>query len=487
MGVVYEAVELALDRVVAFKVIAPGLAADDDFRERFVTESRVAASIDHPNVVPIFQAGDDHGVLFLAMRFVTGDDLGTIVRRDGPLDPVRAARVVAHVAGALDAAHRRRLVHRDVKPANVLIDEDGHVYLTDFGLAKLDAAGGQTRTGFVVGTPDYFAPEQIRGEQIGPWTDIYGLGCLLFYALTGRVVYALEHTEAKLWAHLSERPPSATALRPEVPAELDEVIRVALAKQTEERFQTASALGAAAQAAVSLRRGEMQAPLVGRTEELAQLRSLWASVRRDGNGRVVVITGPSGIGKSRLGEEFRHEAQRDGDAMSLPGDASEALGTIAEVRGAARPTVLVADDFDRAPGEVLAALAEVAGAAAPVLVLVTGVDPETFASLRHDAWLELDRLDTDALGQIARLYGDGDTGSLDRALAASDGVPRHVHEVAEEWARAQAAGRIKEAATRAAAGRREWRDAESQLTGTIIARRVASERAAAAAGRSAGS
>src|SRR4051812_8707193 len=313
MGVVYEAVELALDRLVALKVIAPGLAADDEFRERFVAESRVAASIDHPNVVPIFQAGEDQGVLFLAMRLVSGDDLGTIVRRDGPLELERAAGVVADVAGALDAAHRRHLVHRDVKPANVLIDEDGHVYLTDFGLAKVDAAGGHTRTGFMVGTPDYFAPEQIGGEPIGPWTDIYGLGCLLFYALTGRVVYALEHTEAKLWAHLSERPPSAMALRPEVPAALDEVIQVALAKQPDERFRTASALGAAAQQAAALRRDEVHAPLVGRTEELTQLRLLWSAVRHDRTGRLVVITGPSGIGKSRLAEEFHQEAQRDGD------------------------------------------------------------------------------------------------------------------------------------------------------------------------------
>jgi serine/threonine protein kinase len=166
MGVVYEAVELGLDRVVGLKVIAPELAADAAFRERFVAESRVAASIDHPNVVPIFRAGEEEGRLFVAMRFVEGDDLGTLVRREGPMAPERAVRIVAQVAAALDAAHVRSLVHRDVKPANVLITADDHVYLTDFGLAKnVTMAAGRTRAGIVVGTPDYLAPEQIRAMR----------------------------------------------------------------------------------------------------------------------------------------------------------------------------------------------------------------------------------------------------------------------------------------------------------------------------------
>src|SRR4051794_12020029 len=233
MGVVYEAVELALDRRVALKVIAPEVAADAAFRRRFAEEARVAASIDHPNVVPVFGAGEDGERLFLTMRFVVGDDLGTMVRRDGPLAPGRAALIVGQVAAGLEAAHERGLVHRDVKPANVLVGPEEHAYLTDFGLAKHVASPGVTRTGVLVGTPDYMAPEQIRGEPTGPWTDVYALGCVLFFALTGRVVFALGSTEAKLWAHLSEPPPSAPAF--------DAVVRAALAKDPAQRLASAAA------------------------------------------------------------------------------------------------------------------------------------------------------------------------------------------------------------------------------------------------------
>jgi WD40 repeat protein len=262
MGVVYEAVDLELGRRVALKLIAPEHAADRGFRERFVAESRLAASIEHPAVLPIYRAAEADGVLFLAMRLIAGHDLAAIVRHDGPVDPERAAGIVAQIAGALDAAHARGLVHRDVKPANVLIDADDRAYLTDFGLAKdLGAtAADHTRTGDVLGTPDYLAPEQIRGDAIGPWTDIYALGCLLFFVLTGRVVFPLERPESKLWAHLSERPPSVSAFRDDVPAAFDDVLQVALAKSSEERFQTASALMAAAcEASADRSRGPEQA------------------------------------------------------------------------------------------------------------------------------------------------------------------------------------------------------------------------------------
>ena len=209
MGVVYAAVDVALDRTVALKLIAPELAAEPGFRGRFMAESRIAASIDHPNVVPIFRAGEEDGLLFLAMRFVSGDDLRTIVERDGPLGPERAAALVAQVAAALAAAHARGLVHRDVKPANVLVTGDDHCYLTDFGLVKdLAATAGVTRTGEVLGTLDYVAPERIQGGETGPWTDVYALGCVLFFALTGSVVFPLDAAESKLWAHVSAPPPS---------------------------------------------------------------------------------------------------------------------------------------------------------------------------------------------------------------------------------------------------------------------------------------
>ena len=204
MGVVYEAVEEALGRTVALKLVAPERAGEPGFRERFIAESRLAAAIDHPNVLPVFKAGEEDGLLYLAMRFVDGADLRSL----SPLDPMRAAHDRAQIGAALDAAHARRLVHRDVKPANVLIAPGDHAYLTDFGLVKaLDESAGHTGTGNLVGTLDYVAPERIRGEGDGPAADLYSLGCVLYYTLTGAVPFPLEGTERKLWAHLSEPPP----------------------------------------------------------------------------------------------------------------------------------------------------------------------------------------------------------------------------------------------------------------------------------------
>ena len=246
MGVVYAAVDVALDRTVALKLIAPELAAEPGFRARFMTESRIAASLDHPNVVPIYRAGEDDGSLFLAMRFVAGDDLRTLVERDGPLDPERAARVVTQVAAALAAAHARGLVHRDVKPANVLMAGDDHCYLTDFGLVKdLSATAGPTQTGEILGTLDYVAPERIQGGATGPWTDVYALGCVLFFALTGSVVFPLEAPESKLWAHVSEPPPAVSSVRSGLPPELDAVVARALAKDPAQRYDEAPAFAAA--------------------------------------------------------------------------------------------------------------------------------------------------------------------------------------------------------------------------------------------------
>ena len=166
MGVVYRATQLTLERTVALKVVAPGLLADESIRRRFVRESRVAASIDHPNVIPIHYAGEEDGIAYLAMRYVGGDDLRSLVRREGRLEPARAARIVAHIAAGLDAAHAAGLVHRDVKPANVLLGPEDHVYVTDFGLTKhAVSVGSETRAGRWVGTLDYVAPEQIRGER----------------------------------------------------------------------------------------------------------------------------------------------------------------------------------------------------------------------------------------------------------------------------------------------------------------------------------
>jgi hypothetical protein len=283
MGVVYKALELALDRVVALKLIAPELVADDGFRERFMAEARLAASLDHPNVVPIFGAGTDGDGLYLAMRFVEGDNLAALVRRDGPVEPARAARIVAHVAAGLEAAHRRGLVHRDVKPANILVAADDHTYLADFGLAKHAAAGGRTQTGNVVGTPDYLAPEQIRGEAVGPWTDVYALGCVLYFALTGSVAFPVADPAAKLWAHLSEPPPAAPAF--------DDVVQAALVKDPAERLASAAAFESAL---LDAARREAKGRLEAAVDRASAGRREWQTAASELLGTVVALHAADG-------------------------------------------------------------------------------------------------------------------------------------------------------------------------------------------------
>ena len=252
MGVVYRATDLALERTVALKVLAEELAKQPGFQRRFVSESKLAASLDHPNVIPIYAAGEFDGVLYIAMRFVPGHDLRTLLREQGRLEPERAARLVAQVASALDAAHAHGLVHRDVKPANVLMTTEDHVYLTDFGLSKRVSADSQaTRTGMVLGTLDYVAPEQIRGEDVGPYTDVYSLGCMAVHLLTGEVPFTVGTEEGKLWAHFSERPPLPSARVPELGKRFDALVTRAMAKRAEQRHATAGEFGAAILAAAA--------------------------------------------------------------------------------------------------------------------------------------------------------------------------------------------------------------------------------------------
>jgi predicted Ser/Thr protein kinase len=247
MGVVYKATQLGLDRPVALKVVAAGLLGDPRIRERFLRESRAAAAIEHPNVIPIHDYGECHGRAYIAMRFVDGDDLRERVTATGPLAPEQAAAIVARVADALDAAHDAGLVHRDVKPANILLGPHDQVYLSDFGLASHALSeGGLTSPGEWVGTMDFMAPEQIRGEPIDRRADVYALGCVLHFALTGQVAYPRETDEARLWAHLHAAPPDASRLVPGIPAAFDEVIRRALEKRPDARPSSAGELGAAA-------------------------------------------------------------------------------------------------------------------------------------------------------------------------------------------------------------------------------------------------
>ena len=209
MGVVYKATQLGLDRPVALKVVAAGLLGDPRIRERFLRESRAAAAIEHPNVIPIHDYGECHGRAYIAMRFVDGDDLRERVTATGPLAPEHAAAIVAHVADALDAAHDAGLVHRDVKPANILLGAHDQVYLSDFGLASHALSeGGLTSPGGWVGTMDFMAPEQIRGEPVDRRADIYALGCVLHFALTGQGAYPRETDEARCGRTCTPRLPS---------------------------------------------------------------------------------------------------------------------------------------------------------------------------------------------------------------------------------------------------------------------------------------
>jgi serine/threonine-protein kinase len=263
MGVVYKATDLALDRPVALKVLTEELARDEGFRRRFVSESKLAASLDHPNVIPIHAAGEHDGTLYIAMRFVPGADLRALLREHGRLPADRAARLIAQVAAALDAAHAHGLIHRDVKPANVLVTPDDHVYLTDFGLSKRLTADTQaTRSGMVLGTLDYIAPEQIRGEKIGPFTDVYSLGCMITHMLTGEVPFTVQTEEGKLWAHFSEKPPKPSARVPELGSRFDAIVARAMSKRPEDRFETAGAVGSAALAAVDARAPRVGMPAV---------------------------------------------------------------------------------------------------------------------------------------------------------------------------------------------------------------------------------
>jgi hypothetical protein len=247
MGVVYRARQLGLDRVVAVKVISPERVEDPTVRARFLHEARAAAAVEHPNVLPVYGAGVDDGRAYLVMRHVPGQDLRTLVRTEGPLELARAAEICLTVGEALDAIHAAGYVHRDVKPANVLIDPGGHVYLSDFGLAKHAlTTGGMTATDRWVGTLDFAAPEQIRGEEVDARTDVYALGAVLFFMLCGRVPFERDSDPARLFAHLSEEPPRPSTLRPGLPAGMDAVIARALAKDPDERYASAGELGRAA-------------------------------------------------------------------------------------------------------------------------------------------------------------------------------------------------------------------------------------------------
>ncbi len=240
MGVVYLATQAFPERKVALKLLSPDLAADPAFRERFVRESNAAASTEHPNIVPVYGAGEADGQLYLAMRNIDGTDLRTLLEREGPFEPERAARICAEVAEALEAAHERGLVHRDVKPGNVLLDARERAYLSDFGLirrTRIDT--GITKTGQFMGTVDYVAPEQIKGGELDGRADVYSLGCVLYECLVGAPPFRRDSEVATMYAQLEEPVPPPSSKRPGVPRSLDQAVARATAKRPDDRFATA--------------------------------------------------------------------------------------------------------------------------------------------------------------------------------------------------------------------------------------------------------
>jgi predicted Ser/Thr protein kinase len=250
MSVVYLAEHLRLGRKVALKLLASVLSEDEGFRDRFVRESRRAAELDHPNIVPIYDAGEADGQLYIAMRYVEGCDLKTLIGRDKRLSTGRTLYILEQVASALDTAHDHDLIHRDVKPANILIAEPSEmVYLADFGVVKHTASRGLTKTGFFIGTVDYAAPEQIEGLPVDARTDVYALGCVLYECLVGKAPFDREGEVAVMHAHLVEPPPTLTTLRPDLPKSLNRVIASAMAKSKDERYNTCEELIDAARSA----------------------------------------------------------------------------------------------------------------------------------------------------------------------------------------------------------------------------------------------
>jgi hypothetical protein len=472
MGIVYKAYDARLSRPVALKLITPERAQDGRFRERFLTESQLAASLDHSNVVPVYDAGQADGRLYMAMRYVEGTDLSTLLASEGPLEPERALGLIRQIGAALDAAHARGLVHRDVKPANILVTEESgreHCYLSDFGLTRgPEPVGGQGAPAHLSGTVAYTAPEQITGDAVTARADLYALACVLYEALSGSPPFAGRRSMAVLVAHVQEPPPPLLSY----PA-LEHVVSKALAKEASNRYATAAELVDETRAALGGTTVppelEVRAPLVGRDEDLRWLREAWhqAGARR---GYVAVISGPRGIGKTRLAAEIAHEVSARGAevryASCLGGGEAPAL-VLAESGAFATPVLLVLDDLDAADTELLDAVRRAGDAVSGKQTLVLGTSRATFPGVPHRVLRPLDQAAvSDLAGNIA---GDAAMAlPLDAVYEETGGVPQRVHEIVAEWLRAEASRRLGEAALRAAAGRQELRAAQADLTSSVV-------------------
>jgi predicted Ser/Thr protein kinase len=380
MGSVYEATQLSLERTVALKVLAAGLAAGEAFRERFRREAMLQAALEHPNIVPVYEAGESDEGLFIAMKLVRGTDLKRLAE-DGDLEVARALDILAQAADALDAAHGVGLVHRDVKPQNILVDDDDHAYLADFGLTKGAGERGVTLTGQYMGSLDYTAPEQIRGEPFGASGDLYAFAAVLYEAFTGEVPFPYDNEAAILYAHVSEPPPRASDSRPELPAAVDDVIARGLSKRPEDRHRSATELveqtrralaapPAAAGAANDRRRfGETlvdpavlrAAPVVAAAEErrvrwrryaIAALVILALALLGFAIGRATRPDSPSGTGIATAGPlslRFADSDWRPAAPRSIPGLRLAGAVALASTR-LDRPGTLIAGVAPEAQG-----------------------------------------------------------------------------------------------------------------------------------------
>ncbi|HEX2214703.1 MAG TPA: serine/threonine-protein kinase, partial [Mycobacterium sp.] len=251
MGEVYRAYDTAKERTVAIKLLRPDMAADPNFQERFRRESRVAARLQEPHVIPVHDFGDIDGVLYIDMRLVEGASLKDLLRSDGALPPARAVSIITQVAAALDAAHGNGLVHRDIKPENVLLTADDFVYLVDFGIAHGGGEASVTKTGLVIGSCAYMAPERISGERGGPASDIYSLACLLYECLAGQAPFESGDLREIMGAHLFSPPPRPSIMRRGISRAFDEVVARGMAKKPTDRYATAGELAKAAAAAAT--------------------------------------------------------------------------------------------------------------------------------------------------------------------------------------------------------------------------------------------
>jgi hypothetical protein len=423
MGVVYRATELSLGRPVALKLLAPDRAGDREFRERFQRESRMAAAIDHPNVIPVYAAGEHDGSLYLVMRYVGGTDLHRLLRDEGPPEPARGAELVAQLASALDAAHAAGLVHRDVKPANVLLADD-HAYLSDFGLTRL--AGSDTSltgSGQWIGTVEYCSPEQLRGGRTDARADVYSLGCVLFAALTGGPPFAQGTVPATMLAHLHDPPPMPSERG--APREFDRVIARALAKRPEDRYPSAGDLGRAALAAA---RGE---PVTESERSVA----VGSAAPENGNGDVTAVLRPDETAVTAWDAHDGATAVAAGDTLWSGRDAGAAPDPDDAREGGARHVVRPR----RWPARLVVGAAAFTGLVAVGLVLGL-VFGEPGGSAARSGPLTEDEV-RNVAQSFADAYADEDPAALRATLArnvertAPGGVSRGRDAVVDQYER----------------------------------------------------